>query len=315
LGTGQDGGTGIAVDGSGNAYLVGRTYSTNFPTTAGAFQRGNGGGLDTFVAKFNPSQSGTASLNLRNVAGITTSTDFPTTTGAFQTQYGGDNGVYRGDAFVAKLNATGTGLVYSTFLGGSGQDGATSIAVDAAGDADVAGMTRSTNFPTVNPIQAHKSSDPKKDFPNADTFVATLNPSGSGLLFSTYLGGTGGAVGPCLYHVAGDILSTRSFLRGPWQAGRPGTARVRLSPRRTKSARRRHASLARLAGWLARAVQEKGIMRWLQEPSKRERAAVGARKPFRACLREDQVSLWSQNRRFRTKCHTVSLLLRREAIV
>jgi hypothetical protein len=230
LGAGQDGGTGITVDSSGNAYLVGRTYSTNFPTTAGAFQRGNGGGLDTFVAKFNPSQSGTASLAYSTylggsgadgfspwdvptayldnqqpgpsiavdstgsayVAGMTTSTNFPTTAGAFQTQYGGDNGVYRGDGFVTKLNATGTGLVYSTFLGGSGQDGATSIAVDASGDADVAGMTRSTNFPTVNPIQAHKSSDPKKGFPNADTFVATLNPSGSGLLFSTYLGGTGG---------------------------------------------------------------------------------------------------------------------------
>jgi hypothetical protein len=181
------------------------------------------------VAKFNPALSGTASLvystylggsgsdlytfwdvptKILNsqqpgpaiavdgagnayVAGMTTSTNFPTTPGAFQTIYQGDSSGYPGDAFVTKLNPTGTALVYSTFLDGSGQDGATSIAVDPSGDAYVAGMTRSTNFPTMNPIQAQKSSDPKKAFPNADTFVTTLNPSGSGVFFSTYFGGTG----------------------------------------------------------------------------------------------------------------------------
>jgi hypothetical protein len=226
---GLDAGTGIAVDGSGNAYLVGRTYSTNFPTTPGAFQQQIGGGLDTFVAKFNPSLFGTASLVYSTylggsgadgmyawdtptmygtnqqpgpaiavdsagnayVAGMTTSANFPTTAGAFQTTYQGGGGVYQGDTFVTKLNPTGTGLVYSTYLGGSNQDGATSVAVDAFGDADVTGMTRSANFPTMNPIQAHKSVDPKKSGPNSDTFVTTLNPSGSALLFSTYLGGTG----------------------------------------------------------------------------------------------------------------------------
>jgi hypothetical protein len=220
LGPGQDAGTGIAVDGSGNAYVVGRTDSTNFPTTAGAFQGSFGGGEDVFVAKFNPSASGSASLVYSTylggsgvdgfypwdvpmeyitnnqpgpgiavdsagnayVAGITDSTNFPTTPGAFQTTYGGPSSGLLGDAFVTKLNPTGTGLVYSTYLGGSGQDGATSIAVDAAGDAYVTGMTRSTNFPTKNPIQS-------KDAGGSDAFVTTLNPSGSALLFSTYLGG------------------------------------------------------------------------------------------------------------------------------
>jgi hypothetical protein len=229
---GEDVGTGIAVDASDNAYIVGRTYSTNFPTTAGAFQKNNGGGLDVFVAKFNPSLSGAASLVYSTylggsgsdgywtdypsqlsvvepgpgiavdaagdayVAGVTTSTNFPTTPGAFQTTYkGGNLGYSAGDAFVTKLNAAGSGLVYLTYLGGSNEDGATAVAVDASGNAYVTGWTRSTDFPTMNPIQAQKASGvDSQGFANSDVFVTTLNSSGNGLLFSTYFGGAGGSI-------------------------------------------------------------------------------------------------------------------------
>jgi hypothetical protein len=228
-------GTGIAVDSSGAAYLTGRTTDTNFPTTPGAFQRTNGGYEDVFVAKFNPSLSGSASLVYSTylggsgedgyvsdqpyvlngpvetapaiavdasgnayVAGVTNSPNFPTTPGAFQTTYHAGSGTKKNpianpaDAFVTKLNATGTALVYSTYLGGSGLDGASGIALDSSGNAYVTGWTRSTDFPTVNPIQAQKSSgnDPYGN-PNSDVFVATLNASGSALLFSTYFGGAG----------------------------------------------------------------------------------------------------------------------------
>jgi hypothetical protein len=223
-------GTGIALDGSGNAYVTGWTSSANFPTTAGAFQTTNGGGGgDVFVAKFNPSLSGPASLVYSTylggsgqdgyasdspyylvtyntgpgiavdssgdayVAGQTTSSNFPTTAGAFQTKYNGPkttNGT-SGDGFVTKLNATGTALVYSTYLGGRSYDGAAAIAVDSSGDAHVTGWTLSTDFPTLNPIQASKKKgNDVNGQPNSDVFVSTLNSTGSGLLFSTYLGGT-----------------------------------------------------------------------------------------------------------------------------
>jgi Beta-propeller repeat len=231
-GSGSDVGTGVAVGADDNAYIVGRTTSTNLPATAGAFQKNNGGGTDAFVAKFNPSLSGAASLAYSTylggsgsdgywtdfpsvlsvvdpgpgvavdaagdayVAGTTTSANYPTTPGAFQTTYHtATNGPSIGDAFVTKLNATGTGLVYSTYVGGGSEDGASSIALDASGNAYVTGWTRSTDFPTVNPIQATKSQGvDSNNNPNSDVFVTTLNSSGSGLLFSTYFGGAGGSI-------------------------------------------------------------------------------------------------------------------------
>ncbi len=228
---GADAGTGIAVDASGNAYLVGRTSSTNFPTTAGAFQAGYHGSMDVFVAKFNPSLSGSASLVYSTylggsrrdgywtdygvylnviepgpgiavdsagdayVAGTTVSADFPTTPGAFQTTLHTAGNGYQPDAFVTKLNPTGTGLIYSTYLGGSDNDGAAAIALDASGNAYVTGWTRSSNFPTLNPIQAQKAGGlDSAGFANSDVFVTTLNSAGTGLLFSTYFGGRGGTI-------------------------------------------------------------------------------------------------------------------------
>ena len=134
-GTGGDGGNGIAVDTSGNAYVTGSTTSTNFPTTPGAFQTSPGGG---------------------------------------------------NDAFVTKLNPTGTALVYSTYLGGSNDDIGYGIAVDTSGNAYVTGFTLSTNFPTTP--GAYQTTFGGGDF---DAFVTKLNPTGTALVYSTYLGGTG----------------------------------------------------------------------------------------------------------------------------
>jgi hypothetical protein len=119
------------------------------------------------------------------VAGYTGSTDFPTTLGAFQPTFGGGSS----DAFVTKLTSAGT-VIYSTFLGGSGADGRggccdlDGVAMDPTGNAYVTGQTSSTNFPVLNPIQPTLAGA-------SDAFVTELNPSGNGLVFSTYLGGSG----------------------------------------------------------------------------------------------------------------------------
>jgi hypothetical protein len=163
-GTGGATGGGIAVDAAGNAYVTGDTYSTDFPTTAGAYQTSFGGTDDAFVAKLNATGTalvystylgGTGNDQATGIAvdaagnayvtGTTTSNDFPTTAGACQTSLGG--GYY--DAFVTKLNATGTALLYSTYLGGTGNDQAGGIALDIDGNAYVTGVTLSTDFPTT----------------------------------------------------------------------------------------------------------------------------------------------------------------------
>jgi hypothetical protein len=200
-GTGDDAGMGIAVDALGNAYVTGGTDSTNFPTTSGAFQIAPGGGSDAFVTKLNPTGSGLiystylggsgqdycsgivvdTSGNVYLTGATTAATNFPTTAGAFHTAYGGGPE----DAFVTKLNPTGSGLIYSTYLGGNNDDLDRGIAVDSAGNAYVTGFTKSTNFPTtVGAFQTAFGG-------GADAFVTKLNPTGSGLIYSTYLGGSG----------------------------------------------------------------------------------------------------------------------------
>jgi hypothetical protein len=203
-----DWGYGIAVDGAGNAYVTGGTYSSSFPTTPGAFDTSFNGGRDAFVAKVNPSGTALAYATFlggsnRNdgwavavdgagnayVAGQTSSSDFPTTPGAFDTSHGGGT-CYDGswffpcpDAFVAKLNPSGTALAYATFLGGSDWDVGL-VAVDGAGNAYVAGMTLSPDFPTTpGAFDTNYNGE-------EDAFVAKLNPSGAGLAYATFLGGS-----------------------------------------------------------------------------------------------------------------------------
>jgi hypothetical protein len=197
-GSADDAGYGIAVDSAGNAYVTGATVSTTFPTKNPLQATNGGGGSDAFVSKFNATGSalvystylggtdvdggsGIAVDSAGNayVTGATRSTDFPTTPGAFQTAYGGVQ-----DAFVSKLNASGSALLYSTYLGGSGEDESNGIAVDNSGDAYVIGETQSTNFPILNPLK-------KRLMKPNDAFLSKLNHSGSALVYSTYLGGSG----------------------------------------------------------------------------------------------------------------------------
>jgi hypothetical protein len=197
----EDAAHGLAVDGSGNAYVTGRTWSANFPTTAGAFdETHNGGNSDIFVAKLNLTGSGLIyatflggdytdadtsgtcifvdSSNNAYVTGKTWSANFPTTAGAFDETHNG-----YADVFVTKLNAAGSALVYSTFLGGDDTDAARGIAVDGSSNAYIAGMTRSGNFPTT----AGAFDETHNGW--WDAFVAKLNSTGSGLAYSTFLGG------------------------------------------------------------------------------------------------------------------------------
>ena len=278
-GTGGAGAGGIAVDSAGNAYLTG-VAGADFPITSGAFQsvsNGDGGAVNSFVAKLNPSAAGAASLVYStylggggiNYPGVETIGDkgagiavdsagdayvtgttvsvanancggkgvtsfglyelcctgsgtgtcipFPTTAGAFQAVSNGFTNPFSfGNAFVTKLNAAGSALVYSTYLGGSGGEYASGIAIDSAGDAYVTGDTGSTSnaqcteinpapcctgvgtgtcipFPTTpGAFQTVNNAVTNGD---ANGFVAKLNPSASGgasLVYSTYLGGNGG---------------------------------------------------------------------------------------------------------------------------
>ncbi len=198
-------GYGIAVDASGNAYVTGETESENFPTTAGAFQTTLAGKQNTFITKLNPSGSapvystylgGTiedsgnaiavdASGNAY-VTGRTYSDNFPTTAGAFQTKFDG-----AGDAFITKLNQSGSALAYSTYLGGDYGSTGYGIAVDASGNAYVMGTTYARNFPTTaGAFQTSFGSTPTGAGTGLTAFVTKLNPSGSALVYSTYLGGS-----------------------------------------------------------------------------------------------------------------------------
>jgi Beta-propeller repeat/Abnormal spindle-like microcephaly-assoc'd, ASPM-SPD-2-Hydin/Protein of unknown function (DUF1573) len=210
-GGGNDYGNGIAVDGSGNAYIVGQTFSPNFPTTSGAFQITCGTGSclagDAFITKLNPSGSaliystylGGKSLNQGNgialdaagnayVTGYTESTDFPTTRGALKTTCACSKFA---DVFVTELNASGSTLLYSTYLGGTKQDVAYAIALDPSNNAYVTGFTQSTDFPT-SPGAFQKTSGAM-----ITGFVSALNSTGSALIYSTYLGGITTGTTPC----------------------------------------------------------------------------------------------------------------------
>ena len=224
---------GITVDPLGCTYIAGYTYSSNFPVTTGALQTSKGGSRDAFMAKLNTSGNNLVystylggngidsvyrgitvdSSGCTYFAGSTTSTNFPITPGALQTSLG-SFGSY--DTFVAKLNALGTALIYSTYLGGADIDLPTAgLTVDSSGCAYVAGYTFSSDFPTTpGALQT--------DFNGSDAFVAKLNPSGSALVYSTFLNGNNfnlahGSIAvdssDCLY-ITG-ITSSSSFSTTP----------------------------------------------------------------------------------------------------
>ncbi|MCU1265734.1 MAG: hypothetical protein JWM21_2052 [Acidobacteria bacterium] len=199
-GSGDDLGRSIAVDGSNNIYVTGAANSTDFPLKNAAF--GNAGLADIFVTKIDA--TGTSVIYSTYIGGggldqgssiavdnsgnayvvgrvDSTSMDFPTTPGSFA-------GTYRGgdfDAVLFKLNGQGNSLVYSTFLGAEENDSAEGVAVDSAGNAYVAGGTKSLGFPTTtNAYQGSRSGD-------TDGFLVKFNAAGSALLYSTYIGGGG----------------------------------------------------------------------------------------------------------------------------
>ncbi len=207
-----DVGWAIAVDGSNRAYVTGFTNSINFPTTAGAFQPTPGGtGLDPFGTLQNNGDAFVTRMSVdgstfdystflggvegdeggRDIAvdaagsafvtGYTSHSGFPTTPGAFQ-----ESTTFLGpDAFITKLNPSGSSLAYSTRLGGEQNDFGESIALDDAGNAYITGPTNSPRFPTLNALQ------PSLAGGGLDAFVTKLNPTGSQLIYSTYLGGSG----------------------------------------------------------------------------------------------------------------------------
>ena len=230
----DDFGRGIAVDAGGNAYVTGTSCSKGtgnspFPATQGAFQTQNadssGNTFDAFVAKFGPAgalgyctflggtsdESGNAiavdSSGNACVAGEINASatydrfgnrtppqsNFPLVN-AFQSLFntGDTNSDFISDGFVTKLNASGSGLIFSTFLGGADQDSVTGIAVDAKGRVCVAGSTGSANFPsTANSAQpANAGAAYNPDFPGSDAFVTVFETNGASLVYSTYLGGT-----------------------------------------------------------------------------------------------------------------------------
>ncbi len=203
----------LAIDGNGDIYVVGVTGSTDFPTAnplqaakAGPETFANNTAYDAFVTKFNANGAlvystylGGNSNDFGNaisldqagnvyLLGRAHSPDFPTVAPLKSTLSGSS------DLFVAKLNRTGSAILYSTYLGGSSVEEAEDLKVDAQGNAYIIGYTESTDFPTVNAIQSVLNpGGPCKTFssssPLADVIVAKLNASGSSLVYSTFIGG------------------------------------------------------------------------------------------------------------------------------
>ena len=234
---------GIALDASGNAYVTGLTNSANFPT-ANALQPSRGDNFpagDAFITKLNTSgsalvystylgadfnDSGSAIAVDPNgnayVCGSTGSQSFPTVN-AFQSH----NASLFDDAFVTKINAAGSALIYSTYLGGENTDECAGITIDAAGSAYITGDTNSPNFPTLGPLQAALNGG------FHDVFITKLAPNGSSLINSTYLGGTNHDLGRGIaldssqsIYVVGTTSSADFPTQNPLQPGFGGGSDV-----------------------------------------------------------------------------------------
>ena len=195
-GNGADQANGIAVDSAGNAYITGQTASNAFPTL-NPLQATGAGNTDAFVTKLDASgvlvystYLGGSSADVANgiavdsagdayITGQTNSSDFPIapSSTAYQTTNAGGQ-----DAFVTRLSADGAALIYSTYLGGSGNDGGNGIAVDSGGNAYVTGTTDSNNFSGLLSLLFGGGTD---------VFVTKINPTGTATVYSSYYGGSG----------------------------------------------------------------------------------------------------------------------------
>ncbi|HQU83169.1 MAG TPA: SBBP repeat-containing protein [Pyrinomonadaceae bacterium] len=196
-GSGLDEGLGIAADSAENVYVTGRTFSTDFPTTAGTIDTTHNGNLDVFVTKFNAAGTnliystflGGSAIDVgfgiavdaagnAIITGSTESTNYPTAAALDSTH----NGL--ADVFVTKLNSTGSALTYSTFLGGNQGDDGRAVVIDSSGNSFICGNTRSSNYPTSGGAfdTVHNGSQ--------DVFVTKINASGSAIGYSTFLGGS-----------------------------------------------------------------------------------------------------------------------------
>jgi MYXO-CTERM domain-containing protein len=242
-GAAEDAAYGIAVDASGSAYVTGNTESSDFPvfpavTDAGScptFQCENGGASNAFVTRLAPDGRtltystylggsgydvaqaiGLDVLGSAYLAGVTQSPDFPTVS-PFQSSLMGTQ-----NAFVAKLSPTGTTLLGGTYLGGSGDDAATGIAVDGLGAVYVTGYAQSLDFPTAHALQKHLLG-------NQNAFVTELVPSFDALAFSTYLGGSGDDAANAMaldasghVYLAGATTSSDFPVKGAFQSSYSG---------------------------------------------------------------------------------------------
>jgi photosystem II stability/assembly factor-like uncharacterized protein len=255
---------GIAIDKAGNAYVTGSTDSPAFPTTQGAFQATLQGHMNGFITKLhpegnalvystflgaidNPSTCNSSGINCAThisdiaidmagnayVTGATNSRSFPTTSGSFKPVKSTDDcGSGTGEvippcaeAFVTKLNSTGTSLIYSTFLGGNGNDSGNGIALDPNGNAYVVGTTAATDFPVQNALYASYLGG------ISDTFLSKLNAAGTTLLYSTYLGGLSRDTGKAIdidtagnIYLCGNTNSTNLPVTAEAFQSKPGNA-------------------------------------------------------------------------------------------
>ena len=210
-GSGFDTGVAIAVDNQSSAYIMGYTQSLNFPIQGGIQTTNGGGEFDAFVCKFNAAgsqlvystflggsgnengaQYGSITVDAVGntyISGATNSSNYPTTVGAFQTNFHGIS-----DGYITKLNPSGNQLVFSTYLGGNKFDFLGGIKVDANSNVYVVGSGYSPDMPsTPGVIQPTlRCNKPVPDFQCNDIYIAKFNPSGSQLMYFTYLGSTNG---------------------------------------------------------------------------------------------------------------------------
>jgi hypothetical protein len=212
-GTGNDAGQKVAIDSAGYVSIVGWTRSVDFPVV-GPLQGANGGTTNAFIAKFDPSASGAASLIYSTylggtgstvgraisvdaagdafVVGDTNSPNFPVTLGAYQTTCKLSGSSCSTDIFAARLDSTGSVLQYSTYIGGTGIDRGFDLAVDSAGRMVITGPSGSSNFPVTTGAYQRVYAGGAAEF--GDATVTLLNPDGGGaadLVYATYLGGSG----------------------------------------------------------------------------------------------------------------------------